>query len=267
MAKPKKKPWLAGLLSFLVIGMGQIYNKKYIKGILLFIGGMTFSVLALTNYWIYLILLPIWVCAIYDAYNTAKKTITEEPYKHAVKITVFAFAIIFIVSFIVGYWTSSSEIQSKLDEFERVNSQFIGKLDEARLSLSVYDTITARNRISEAKLFLPDIIQKVKSICNWFSEKGLSSEFEKQRGTSCSAFVDLYELCYPKLLDSFYMLTYMYDNAKKLQNYQITIDDYVSNCNSWLNDYNIVRGTCNTLFKKANIDYSLEDFSKICKIS
>ena|GEM_PF-2544200 len=274
MPKPKKKPWLAGLLSFLVAGMGQIYNKQYKKGFLLLIFSFIFIILAFTiNPWFGIINWAILIYAVYDAYKTAKRTIAEEPYRNAVWITVIIYIIIFI-GFLSGFWagfTSVSEkqveIQSKLDEFEKINNQFLSKLNEATLSLRAGDTVTARNRISETKLLLTEASQKLKSLCSWFSEKELLSEFERGLGAPCNAFIDIYELCSPKLLDSYYTLTYVYDNAKKLRNNEITKEDYVSFCNSWLNDYNVVRGTCNTLFKKANMDTSLDDLSKICEIS
>jgi len=277
MPKPKKKPWLAGLLSFFVAGMGQIYNKQYKKGFLLLIFSFIFIILAFTiNSWFGIINWAILIYAVYDAYKTAKRTIVEEPYRNAVWITVIIYIIIFIASFIAGVisvwligFTSEkqTEIQSKSDEFEKVNSQFLSKLNEAVLSLNAGDTVTARNRISETKLLLIDTTQKLKSLCNWLSESGFLSGFEKELGAPCSAFIDLYELCYPKLLDNYYTLTYVYDNAKKLRNNEITKEDYVSYCNSWLNDYNVVRGTCNTLYKKANMNFSLEDLSKTCEIS
>lgn len=37
--KAKKSPYLAGVLSFLICGAGQIYNKQVAKGILLFVVG------------------------------------------------------------------------------------------------------------------------------------------------------------------------------------------------------------------------------------
>jgi signal peptidase I len=38
--KPRKA-WLAGLLSFLMIGLGHIYNGKLIKGLLLYFAGQS----------------------------------------------------------------------------------------------------------------------------------------------------------------------------------------------------------------------------------
>jgi TM2 domain-containing membrane protein YozV len=283
MPKPKKKPWLAGLLSFFVVGMGQIYNKKYKKCFFLWVSLCIIGFFSVwfINYFSYLIVL-VWFYAIYDAYKTAQKTIAKEPNKNAIWFTVIIYVVLFFVA-LAGFWYGfysgyygnytyvspeiRTEAQSKVNELEKTNNQFLSKLDEVGISLNAGDTTTARNRISETKLLLTEATQKLKSLCNWFSEKGLLSEFERGLGTPCSAFIDLYESCFPNLLNNYYILTYVYDNAKKLSNNQITSKEYISYCNSWLNDYNVVRGTCNTLFKKANMDTSLDDLSKICEIS
>jgi TM2 domain-containing membrane protein YozV len=72
MYMEKKNEGLAAILSFLFIGLGQIYNGEVGKGILMLIMGVFFAVLifVLIGIPLYLIL---WVYGIYDAYNTAKQ--------------------------------------------------------------------------------------------------------------------------------------------------------------------------------------------------
>jgi TM2 domain-containing membrane protein YozV/ribosomal protein L40E len=68
----KKNEGLAAILSFLFIGLGQIYNGQVGKGILMLVVGVVFAMLVfvLIGIPLYLIL---WVYGIYDAYNTAKQ--------------------------------------------------------------------------------------------------------------------------------------------------------------------------------------------------
>lgn len=68
----EKNPVLAAILSFLIVGLGQIYNGQIGKGIMLIIGYVISF--ALCFVYVGFILLPIlWIYGIYDAYNTAKK--------------------------------------------------------------------------------------------------------------------------------------------------------------------------------------------------
>ena len=67
-----KSPGLAAILSFFIVGLGQIYIGLTKKGILLFIGAVIsgFLMLILIG-WITWLL--IWGYGIYDAYNSAEK--------------------------------------------------------------------------------------------------------------------------------------------------------------------------------------------------
>ena len=67
-----KSPILAAILSFFIIGLGQIYLGLIKKGIILFVlailgGILTFFIVG----WIFWLL--VWIYAIYDAYNSANK--------------------------------------------------------------------------------------------------------------------------------------------------------------------------------------------------
>ena len=68
----QKSPALAAILSFLIVGLGQIYLGLTKKGILLFIGAVIsgFLMLIIIGWITWLI---VWGYAIYDAYNSANK--------------------------------------------------------------------------------------------------------------------------------------------------------------------------------------------------
>jgi len=67
-----KNPGLAAVLSFLIPGLGQIYNGEIGKGFLI-VGANVLSWI-LTVVFVGFILLPIvWGYAVYDAYKTASR--------------------------------------------------------------------------------------------------------------------------------------------------------------------------------------------------
>lgn len=68
----KKNEGLAAILSFLFLGLGQIYNGQIGKGILFIILGVVFVLMFLVLIGIPLYVI-FWVYNIYDAYNTAKQ--------------------------------------------------------------------------------------------------------------------------------------------------------------------------------------------------
>ena len=73
-----KNPGLAAVLSFVIVGLGQIYNGEIGKGILLIV--LYVISIALCLVFIGYIFLPvIWIYGIYDAYKTAQK-INEQEY-------------------------------------------------------------------------------------------------------------------------------------------------------------------------------------------
>lgn len=66
----QKNSGIAAVLSFLIIGLGQLYNGQIGKGLLLFGGAVVSGFL--TTIIIGFILLPaIWLYGIYDAYKVA----------------------------------------------------------------------------------------------------------------------------------------------------------------------------------------------------
>lgn len=67
-----KSPGLAAVLSFLIVGLGQIYLGLTKKGIILFVAAVISGVLMLFVIgWITWLI--VWVYAIYDAYNSGEK--------------------------------------------------------------------------------------------------------------------------------------------------------------------------------------------------
>ncbi len=68
----RKSEGLAAVLSFLFVGLGQIYNGQIGKGILFIVLGVVFVFTML--FLIGFILYPLfWIYNIYDAYNTARQ--------------------------------------------------------------------------------------------------------------------------------------------------------------------------------------------------
>lgn len=67
-----KNPILAAILSFLIIGLGQIYLGLTKKGIILFVAAIISGILMLIIVG-YITWLIVWIYAIYDAYNSANK--------------------------------------------------------------------------------------------------------------------------------------------------------------------------------------------------
>ena len=73
---PPKNPTVAAILSFLINGLGQIYNGEIGKGILIFVIQIVNALLTMVI--IGLITLPIvWIWSVYDAYKVAQR-INEE---------------------------------------------------------------------------------------------------------------------------------------------------------------------------------------------
>ena len=67
-----KNPILAAILSFLIVGLGQIYLGLTKKGIILFVAAFVSGILTLFIIG-WLLWLIVWGYAIYDAYNSANK--------------------------------------------------------------------------------------------------------------------------------------------------------------------------------------------------
>ena len=66
----EKKPVFAFILSLLIVGLGQVYNGDYKKGIFMFLCALFFSFLSIGFVWF---LFAIWSAI--DAYKVAKKNI------------------------------------------------------------------------------------------------------------------------------------------------------------------------------------------------
>ncbi len=78
MEDTRTKKWLALLLSFIIPGVGQIYNKQWKKTIIIwalfFIGVLIYSLTEsdLLAILAALFLFVVWVYQLYDAYKEAK---------------------------------------------------------------------------------------------------------------------------------------------------------------------------------------------------
>lgn len=67
----QKSPFVAGILSLIIFGLGQFYNGQHRKGAILFIGGYIISAL-LIYFFGYITYLIIALFSAYDAYKTAE---------------------------------------------------------------------------------------------------------------------------------------------------------------------------------------------------
>jgi TM2 domain-containing membrane protein YozV len=65
-AQGEKNPLLAGLASFLLVGLGQVYNGQFAKGALILCGALLGSFLVIPG-------ILIWLYSVYDAYRTSKR--------------------------------------------------------------------------------------------------------------------------------------------------------------------------------------------------
>lgn len=72
----EKNPAIAAILSFVITGLGQIYNGQIAKGILLHVGMWFAIIIAVFFFWLIIPLffpLVLWVFNIWDAYDQAQK--------------------------------------------------------------------------------------------------------------------------------------------------------------------------------------------------
>ena len=69
-----KNPTIATVLSFLITGLGQLYNGQILKGIM-FLGMMFVSVVLMSMSWGVLFFLPpiVWIWGMVDANRSAKR--------------------------------------------------------------------------------------------------------------------------------------------------------------------------------------------------
>lgn len=68
----QKNSGIAAVLSFLFVGLGQIYNGEIAKGLIFIVCGIICICLTLV-YIGYIFYLILWIFGIYDAYSTANK--------------------------------------------------------------------------------------------------------------------------------------------------------------------------------------------------
>lgn len=73
----QKSPFIAGILSLIIFGIGQFYNGQPRKGALLFIGGYFISII-LIYFFGYITYIIIALFSAYDAYKTAEAINRDE---------------------------------------------------------------------------------------------------------------------------------------------------------------------------------------------
>ncbi len=76
MNQSEKNPILAAILSFIITGLGQLYNGDLKKAALFFGAQVLVALILWRISWTigYLVTLGIWLYAIYDAYKSAQAT-------------------------------------------------------------------------------------------------------------------------------------------------------------------------------------------------
>lgn len=73
----ERDPVIAAVLSFIIVGLGQLYNGQVAKGVVLHIGMWFAVIFAVLFFWLVFPLffpLALWLFNIYDAYDQAKRT-------------------------------------------------------------------------------------------------------------------------------------------------------------------------------------------------
>lgn len=92
-----KSPGLAALASFLVAGLGQVYNGNLLKGLGVFLGALIGSLFFVLPGFV------VFLYGIFDAYSTAKKMNTgEHPFnEHSWFQIVLFLVIVAVIVFIV----------------------------------------------------------------------------------------------------------------------------------------------------------------------
>lgn len=72
----EKVPEIAAILSFVIVGLGQVYNGQIVKGVVFHIGMWFAFIVGVLFFWLFFPLfipLGLWLFNIYDAYDQAQK--------------------------------------------------------------------------------------------------------------------------------------------------------------------------------------------------
>jgi hypothetical protein len=144
--------------------------------------------------------------------------------------------------------------------------KFSNKMSEGSSRINEYDTVTARKKISEAKLMLPDLAIDMEEACSFIRTNVNIFGSEYLSYINCEGNKEMFKSCYPQMLDALFNMVSVLENAKKLEEGKITLEEYKSLCNSFLNNYNPIRSTCNTLSEKYDLGLYFPDSSGMCKI-
>jgi len=95
---PEKNAALAALYSFIIAGMGQVYNGHTLKGVAIFLGTLVGIVVFVIPG------LLIWIFGVYDAYSSAKKMNAGTiPYKATDTSTMIGFVVAIIILVVLAF--------------------------------------------------------------------------------------------------------------------------------------------------------------------
>ena len=95
---PEKNAALAALYSFIIAGMGQVYNGHTLKGVAIFLGTLVGIVVFVIPG------LLIWIFGVYDAYRSAKKMNAGTiPYKATDTSTMIGFVVAIVILVVLAF--------------------------------------------------------------------------------------------------------------------------------------------------------------------
>jgi TM2 domain-containing membrane protein YozV len=102
----EKNPILAAVASLLFVGLGQVYNGQFAKGLLIFFGAILGSILVVPG-------ILVWLFGIFDAYRTSQKMNSGAvPFREYSWGGIIGF--ILIGFFAVAIYTAVLEIASEM---------------------------------------------------------------------------------------------------------------------------------------------------------
>lgn len=105
----QKNAVLAAIASFIIAGLGQVYNGNFVKGVMIFFGMLIGS---------FIFLIPgliVWIYGIYDAYATAKKMNEGQiPFVPHNALHIIGFVILVIVIVVIIFFLLAAMFMSTL---------------------------------------------------------------------------------------------------------------------------------------------------------
>lgn len=203
-----------------------------------------------------------------------KKNVLSKLFRIGLIFIILFFVFVFVAG-IITYWGLTyvkENTQPNIQKYEEIRQRvlkqsenFLNKFNEAFISLRYEDTFVFRNKISELKNILIDFSNDYEFLCSFQeSNRELFPNITNSDIQTCKGLVKIYSECFPKYLDSLYSLSYLVDQAKQLKTEE-DLNKYKNSCNSWLLDYNFIRGSCETISKMYGLNFTFPDLSEICK--